>query len=141
MENGELNNVSEKLTFDSESRNTVRESLILLNKDIEDLIDASLLRDTTKQEMRDFLIKFVTDFENDGIVERGWVTFDKSGNIIRARSEDGIYDLQNTLRYFLEEMNGKFFHPISVSLLNESQKEMREVKNAVQSTMNVMMGV
>ena len=140
MENGELKKsaVSEKVTFNLESRDAVRGHLVSLKEDITILVDSSQLQDKTKQEMRDFLLKFITEFEDDGIVERGWVTFDSGDNIIRARSEKGMYDLRNTLRYFLGEMNGRFFNPLAVSLINESQKEMREVKNVVQSAINVM---
>ena len=140
MEHNELPRMptSERVVFDAESRDVVRDALKSLLQEFAVIIDSSLLREGTKQEMRDFLLKFITEFEDDGIVERGWVTFDSGGNIIRARSEKGVYDLQNTLRYLLEEMHGRFFNPLAVSLINESQKEMREVKNVVQSAINVM---
>jgi len=133
MESGEFQKMPnhETVRFDVESRDRVRKALSHVLNEVSVLIESSELAEGTKKEVADFLQQFVLDFEDDGIVERGWVTFDSSGNIIRARSAEGVYDVQNTFRYLLEEMEGKFFNPLSVSFLNESQKEMREVKNAV----------
>lgn len=135
MEHNEFRRMSsnESAMFDARSRDVVYEALTPLFKEVTTVIDSSQLKDGTKKGIHNFLQQFANEFEDDGIVERGWVTFDSSGNIIRARSAEGVYDVQNTFRYLLEEMEGKFFNPLAVSFLNESQKEMREVKNAVRA--------
>ncbi len=140
MKEGEIkeeNKLVEKATFDVESRDKVREHFFAIKADIELMIDASLLREKTKKEMKDFFQKFLNELEDDGIVERGWVTFNSKGDIVRARSENGVYDLRNTCRYFLEEMGGQFFSSLSVAFLNESHKEMREVRLAIEAIMCV----
>ena len=123
----------EKKAFDRESRDSVRESLVAVMEEVVTIVDSSNLKQGTKNEIRNFLNVLLIDFEDDGVVERGWVSFTSGGDIIRARSEDGVYDAKNTLRYIQDELQGKFFNPLAVSFLNESQKEMHEVKVAVQA--------
>ncbi len=122
---------SRERIFDIESRDTVRSALTPLIQEIGTLIEASQLKGNTKQNMGELLQKFMTDLEDDDLVERVWVSFTPDGDIQRARSEEGVYDIHNTLRYLWSELEG-FFSPVSVALNGESQTEMKEVKKAIQ---------
>lgn len=132
MENPENRNLkSHEKSFDVESRDKVRSALTPLIQEIGIVVDSSQLKDRTKKEMQEFLQKFMTQLEDDDYVRRVWVSFTSDGDMKRARSEEGVYDLDNTLRYLWSELRG-FFSSLSVTLSGESQKEMGEVKKAIQ---------
>ncbi len=138
MENPENRNLkSHEKSFDVESRDKVRSALTPLIQEIGIVVEASELKNRTKQEMQEFLQKFLTQLEDDGYVSRVWVSFTPDGNIMRARSEEGVYDLDNTLRYLWSELGG-FLSPLSVVLNDESQQEMREVKKAIQDCIETL---
>lgn len=138
MENPENRNLkSHEKSFDVESRDKVRGALTPLIQEIGIVVEASELKNRTKQEMQEFLQKFLMQLEDDDYVSRVWVSFTPDGNIMRARSEEGIYDLDNTLRYLWSELGG-FLSPLSVALNDESQQEMREVKKAIQDCIETL---
>ena len=128
MENKEPTIISarENAAFSVESRDAVRIFFISAQRDIEEIVGASTLKEATKKAMNEFFACFLSELDNDEIVERSWVTFEKNGDIVRARSEIGIYDVFNSCLYFTQSFGEKFLSDIGIAFKPELKKELRQ---------------
>ncbi|MCF7815992.1 MAG: hypothetical protein K9M10_03835 [Candidatus Pacebacteria bacterium] len=132
MGNEELGtNTSEKKPYDKESQRLVISFIEGTKEYIFGHIDQSALPNRVKSEMCDYVEEFLLNLNDDGVAERMLVAFDGDGNIIRARSEEGVYDPFNAAQVLVTGLSEQFSTSIGTALMGVKNDEMKKLTMAI----------
>jgi hypothetical protein len=122
--------------FDVESRDKVRSLLSESVIEILELTQSSFLNVDIQNQITAFYSELQNQILDDTIVERTWVTFDTNGEIVRSRSEDGVYDADNTIRYILSKFKSEFMGNLRWDGY-DSEKVKKEISEIYTATVEI----